>query len=147
MAVFPPVPSPPVLLGDAGSASPASPVPVDAGDSIAVASPPVDGVEIKVTTTMDGTTTSPETVALGVTILVMIWVEGARDGAVTTKVGTLAEDDGAGGRDDDGAGVEEGAGGVEDGRSMGVELGSSDAGGGAAEVLFDAIATVNKRKR
>lgn len=135
MAVFPPVPSPPVPLADSVCANPVGlAVPVD-DEGCVSASPPVGstagGVERTVTMMTDGVTTSPGTVGLGVTVLKMIWVDGSREGAVMTEVGA-SEDDWAGGGDEDGAGVEEGSG-VEEAISMGVELAGSDVGGGVAE--------------
>jgi hypothetical protein len=85
------------------------------------------GVDTTVMMTTDGVTISPGAVGVGVTMLVMISVEGACGDAVMTEVGTLVDDAGAGAGVDDGGGAAEEA---DEGATTGVELGWSDEGGG-----------------
>jgi hypothetical protein len=141
IAVFGPVPSPPEFLVVLTSARPGAAVPVAEGSAV-VESPVFvtgagGGVDTTVTTITEGVTTSPGTVALGVTTLVMICVEGACAEAVMTEVATLAADDGSGAGVDDGSTTSEddggGAAAEEEGIAMGVELGSSDDGASAEE--------------
>ena len=89
------------------------------------------GVDTIVITMTDGVTISPGAVGVGVTMLVMISVEGACGDAVMTEVGTLVDDAGAGGVDGGGAAEE-----AEEG-TTGVELGWSDEGGGGGGVEED----------